>query len=189
MFCAFWCNSLHSAFALSHFFPNECFDARWALVVGCVWSCWRIGYCVLPCLISIQLTCSHKLDAQFYLQDLPLVKMICRTTHMLRVGVIKRMTVSSTWKISRVHSALKRCCYYLNRSVSVKYRLTHAIYSRGDSSWQKSCRYIRSSCLHACGWISSVGVAQNHEKTWRQSGYGEREGGGIHGAVSEGERA
>lgn len=34
---------------------------------------------------------------------------------------------------------------------------------------RKICSYIKSSCLHACGWISSVGVAQNQEKTWRQT--------------------
>lgn len=54
---------------------------------------------------------------------------------------------------------------------------------------RKRCEYIKNSCLRACGWISSVGVAQNQEKTWRRPELERgREGGGINRAVSEGER-
>lgn len=41
---------------------------------------------------------------------------------------------------------------------------------------KKGCGYIKSLRVHACGWISSVGVAQTQEKTWRQTEWVWREG-------------
>lgn len=41
---------------------------------------------------------------------------------------------------------------------------------------KKSCAYIKSLCLHACGRINSVGVAQKPREDMKKTGVGEREG-------------
>lgn len=71
-----------------------------------------------------------KVDVQFYRHDLPLIKTdFSHQTHAAHRHHEANDRVFNLEHRPGSLCSLKAFCYYVNTSVSVKYRLTHAIYA------------------------------------------------------------